>query len=88
MALLEAKALGRSLVAFDIPCGPSDLIRDGADGFLIPFGDFDKMAERLAQILSDNSLAKRLAQNAHGNIEPYLPENVRNRWIELIDSII
>lgn len=87
MMLLEAKAQGRPLAAFDIPCGPSDLIRDGVDGFLLPFGDFEAMADRLALILTDRAMAEKMAQNARSNLQPYYPDNVRAKWLALINSI-
>ena len=46
MVLLEAKSWGLPLVSFDIMTGPSDIIQDGINGYLIEEGNIDEMAER------------------------------------------
>jgi poly(glycerol-phosphate) alpha-glucosyltransferase len=35
-----------------MPYGPSDIITDGVDGYLIPNGDIDALAERIATIVA------------------------------------
>ena len=37
MVLLESQSCGLPAVAFDCPCGPSDVIINGQTGFLIPW---------------------------------------------------
>lgn len=57
--LLEAMACGCALVS--TACGgPSDLIRDGETGFLVPVDDVDMMVGRITEILDDDSLRQRI----------------------------
>jgi glycosyltransferase involved in cell wall biosynthesis len=59
LVLLEAMALGKPLVA-GAEGGPTELVRDGEEGFLVPFGDAAGMADRISQLLADPELGRRL----------------------------
>ena len=62
LVLLEGMAAGCIPISFDIPYGPSDIIVDGVNGFLIPDGDTDAMAAaivRLQALPEDKVLAMR-----------------------------
>ena len=64
LVLLEGMAAGCIPISFDIPYGPSDIIVDGVNGFLIPDGDTDAMAAaivRLQSLPEDKVLAMRAA---------------------------
>ena len=50
-ALMEAMAMGLPCVSTDCDTGPEDLITDGENGYLIPVGDADALAERLLRIM-------------------------------------
>lgn len=49
-ALAEAMAVGLVCVSTDCKTGPRDLIRDGKNGFLVPVGDVDAMAEKIQAV--------------------------------------
>lgn len=64
LVLLEGMAAGCIPISFDIPYGPSDIIVDGVNGFLIPNGDTDAMAAaivKLQSLPSEKVLAMRSA---------------------------
>ncbi len=63
-ALLEAMATPLPCVSFDCVAGPSDLIRDGENGFLVRVGDVDQLAMRLQQLVDDGELRQSLASRA------------------------
>ena len=59
LVLLEAMAAGCIPIAYDIEYGPSDIITDGVDGFLVPDGDVKALAtavERLTK-MTDSELS-------------------------------
>jgi glycosyltransferase involved in cell wall biosynthesis len=58
---LEALACGTPVVAFDSG-GVSEWLKDGKTGFLVPWGDIEMLAHRLAQLLADEKLAGRLGR--------------------------
>lgn len=64
LVLLEGMAAGCIPISFDIPYGPSDIIVDGVNGFLIPDGDTDAMAAAIVGLQSlpaEKVLAMRAA---------------------------
>ena len=50
LALVEGMAAGCIPIAYDIPYGPADVISDGKNGFLVPAGDVDALAERINRL--------------------------------------
>lgn len=50
LVLLEGMAAGCIPITFDIPYGPSDIIRDRVNGFLIPDGDTASMAAAITEL--------------------------------------
>lgn len=87
MVLIEAKARRLPCVAFDIYSGPSDIIRDGVDGYLVPPFDIDALAEKINFLIEHPEERKRLAANARGNLDKFSKEKIVAQWRELIDSL-
>ncbi|WP_139418181.1 glycosyltransferase [Agromyces laixinhei] len=50
LVLVEAMAAGCLPIAYDIPYGPADLIRDGRNGFLVPAGDVDALTDAIVRL--------------------------------------
>ena len=59
----EALASGRPVVA-TCPGGPSELVRDGVDGVLVPAGDVGALGGALSGLLSDHVRRVRMSQAA------------------------
>jgi len=63
ISVTEAAACGTPTVAYDV-VGIRDSVRDGETGFLVPFGRIDLLANRIIQVLSNDSLRESLSENA------------------------
>jgi glycosyltransferase involved in cell wall biosynthesis len=61
MVGLEALAHGKPVVAFAVG-GLADWLKDGEVGFLVERGNVEKLAERMAQLLTDDGLAGRMGE--------------------------
>jgi glycosyltransferase involved in cell wall biosynthesis len=59
LVVLEAMALGKPLVA-GAAGGPAEVIRDGVEGFLVPYEDARGLADRVVRYLEDPELSARL----------------------------
>lgn len=87
MVLLEAKAKKLPIISFDINSGPSDIVRDGADGFLINPFDCKAMADKICELIENPELRQKLSDNAHGNLDKFSKEKIIKQWCDLIDSL-
>lgn len=88
MVLLEAMACGLPVVSFDCPCGPKDIIRDNEDGFIIKFGNIEKMAEKIEELIFNEEKRKLFGKNAKNNVRRFSENEIMNRWKELFENLI
>jgi glycosyltransferase involved in cell wall biosynthesis len=87
MVLIEAMACGVPCVSFDCPYGPSDIIRDGEDGILVPNGDFTQLADSLKLLMDSEFKRTSMGKLAKENVKRYLPETVCEQWNLLFKSL-
>lgn len=67
----EAMSAGLPVVAFDCIAGPSDLITDGDNGFLIPMGDQELFVQKLQFLIDNPQQIVNLGNNSKTNIIPF-----------------
>ena len=84
MVLLEGKAHGLPLVAFDIMTGPSDIIDDGVNGFLVKSFDLEDMVEKLCLLMEDDALRARMSRDAAVGMEKFSAETILDKWQKLL----
>lgn len=68
-ALMEAMLCGCVCISTDFDFGPSELIRNGINGFIIPENDTEALANLMKQILKDKVLLNRVSNNAVSTIK-------------------
>ncbi|MFW5675321.1 MAG: glycosyltransferase family 4 protein [Acetivibrio ethanolgignens] len=87
-ALLEAMAAGMPCVSTDCDFGPADLIIDGENGFLVPVGDAEKMAQRIIELLKNNSLRNKMGNDAREIIKEYSEDKILQSYTEYVERIM
>lgn len=87
MVLLEAKSYGLPLVSFDIMTGPKDIIEDGVNGYLIPTGDVDVMAEKLSSLMDHEKLRATFSTASQIGMENFEWKQVLGQWETLVESL-
>ncbi len=66
--LLESMSYGKPVIAFDIG-SPSELIRDGNNGFIVEENNVRAMAEKISELYNDRELLARMGENARDRIK-------------------
>ena len=87
MTLLEGKSWGLPLVAFDIMTGPSDIIEDGTNGYLVSAFNLDAIAQKLAALMDDDSLRTKMSAASIIGIDRFAPKNIIDMWEHLLKEI-
>jgi glycosyltransferase involved in cell wall biosynthesis len=83
MVLIEAMACGVPCVSFDCPYGPSDIIANNEDGFLVENGNSDALANKLNELIENESIRKEFGKAAKENVQRFQPEIILNQWDDL-----
>ena len=68
LVLPEAMSCGLPVIAFDCPYGPSDIITDGVDGFLIKNRDIDEFANKVCLLIENEELREKGAFQPDGQL--------------------
>ncbi|MCF6132698.1 glycosyltransferase [Flavobacterium wongokense] len=63
-ALIEGMANGLAPVSFNCVAGPSDIIKENENGFLIPVGNVALFAEKLQLLIDNQDLLDKISSNA------------------------
>jgi GalNAc-alpha-(1->4)-GalNAc-alpha-(1->3)-diNAcBac-PP-undecaprenol alpha-1,4-N-acetyl-D-galactosaminyltransferase len=80
----EAMSAGLPVIAFNCVAGPSEMITDGKDGFLIPVNDYEMMETRLQELMDDPLLRKRIGSAAMLSIEKYSVDKIGEKYYSLL----
>ena len=86
IVVLEAQQMGIPVVAFRY-VGVDDLIEDGQDGYVIPFGNVEAFAQRMRELMSSAEERQRLSDNGRIAVRKFDKENVMQRWVTLFAEI-
>ena len=75
------------IVSFDCPTGPSEIIEDNENGFLVPTYNIEEMAEKILKLMEEKKTRKRFSDNSQKNIENFSKRNIIKKWKDIIDTI-
>lgn len=67
----EAMSAGLPVVSYDCVAGPSDMIENGRNGFLVPVFDDNLMKEKLLYLMDNEAERKSMGDNAKESIRKF-----------------
>lgn len=87
LVLMEAKTFGIPCISFDVETGPKEVIRDGIDGFLVPFLDINGFSEKICLLIEDLELRKKMGVSGRNDSKiKYDPFYVYKKWDNLLSN--
>lgn len=64
LSILEGMSVGTPVIAYNCKYGPSSMIENGVNGFLINVGDVESMADRINDLFNDNEKRNEMSVKA------------------------
>lgn len=87
-ALLEAAAMGKPLVASDIP-GCREVVIDRVNGMLVPVGDAQALAEALRTLIADRELREAMGREGRKLVlERFTDEIIVRETMQIYEELI
>lgn len=83
-ALGEALSSGLACISFDCNAGPSDLIEDGINGFLIPEFDRIKYSQKLLKLMINSELRNRFASNTKNSLIVFNESEIASKYLDFL----
>lgn len=87
MVILEAEACGLPVVSFDCRYGPSDLVHDGVNGYLVDVGDVKGLAEKIITLAKDEVLRRSMGMASLENSKNYTPSKIAAKWSDFLNKL-
>lgn len=87
LVLLEAQNAKLPLVSFNCPTGPSEMIIDNINGFLVDNYDINEMANKIKLLMDDKDLRLKFSNNSLLNFDKFSKKKVIAQWQKLIESL-
>jgi poly(glycerol-phosphate) alpha-glucosyltransferase len=88
LTLVESVCGGCPVFSFDIKYGPSDIIKDGETGFLIPRFDKELYASKLVAFFEDVELQRTMSDNCYADAGRFSADEFLEKWYNLTVSLI
>jgi poly(glycerol-phosphate) alpha-glucosyltransferase len=89
LVLLESMAAGCIPIAYDIKYGPSIMIEDGIDGFLVLSGDVHALANRIQQVATmDSDQLHRMRRAAVMKSQMFSPSRIVAEWSSALQTAL
>lgn len=87
LVLLEAKQYKIPIVSFNCSTGPSEIIRNNENGYLIDKFNKNEMIERIDYLITHQNIREEFSKNAYLDIEKFSKSYIIKEWINLIEEM-
>ena len=86
--IAEAMAGRRPVVATDVG-GVREMVSEDESGYVVPAGDPQTLAERIAAVLNDSLLARRFGEHGRWLAEQrYRRDVIGRQYVELLEGLV
>lgn len=87
LVLLEAKQYGLPIVSFNCPTGPSEIVLDGKNGYLVDNFEIDEMSEKICKLIENEELRISFSKKSMNDTEKFSKAKILKQWIHLIEEM-
>lgn len=84
MVLLEAKSVGLPIVSFDIDCGPSEIIFNDINGYLIENMNIFEYSKKLTKLMEEENRRKEFSKNMLKENKEFSLDFIISKWKKIL----
>ena len=88
MVLLEASARGLPMVSFDVETGPSEIITEGENGYLIPDFDDVQLLKKIEELINDSDRREKMSKRAQEIAENFYMQEIVPQWMRVFEEVL
>lgn len=88
LVILESLASGCPVISYDIKYGPSDMIKDDQNGFLIQPGNIEQLAERMIALFGNEEKLKQMSEQSYESAKQFNDDLFLERWFSLLNGLV
>jgi glycosyltransferase involved in cell wall biosynthesis len=82
----EAMSAGLPIISYDCVAGPSDLIEEGSNGFLVPTFNDNEFLEKLKYLISNQEERERMGQNSKKLVQRFSKNNIGEQYFNFLQG--
>lgn len=86
ISAMEALEQGVVGVTYDVNYGPNELIENEYNGYIVPFNDYNALANKIIDLLTNDELLQKMSDNAYDSTKRYVKDEVWQGFKKLIDD--
>jgi len=79
-ALIQAMACGAPVVSTDCPSGPSEIIRNGKNGILVPVGDSQALSRAFSALLTNDEWRRDLGERGRRSVQRFHVDRILPKY--------
>lgn len=87
LVITEAMTMSLPVVSFNCPMGPSEIVEDEGNGYLVENGDIENFAQKLSLLMEDEDKRRIFGERSYELSQKFKKENIFPKWIEIIESL-
>lgn len=87
MTLLEAKTYKLPIVSFNCLTGPSEIVKNNVNGYLINPENVEAMSNKLNILMNDENKLKEFSSNAQIDIEKFELKPIIEKWTNVLENV-
>ncbi len=84
MVLIEAQTFALPIIAFDCPHGPSEVIENNRNGYLVNNQDITSLADKILDLILSSEKRELFSNNALVDSKRFQQENIIELWKDCI----
>lgn len=88
LSIIEAQCAKLPVISFDCPTGPSEMVEDGVNGFLVEPYSIESLAKKIECLINSESLRVEFSRNSTNGLEKYKKTKVLRQWNTLFNQLV